>query len=236
MNIRAHPAGTSPHKIDYTNKLMKPHYSYSQLAVLMELNDRESRRKRELFPEELRYFAMLAGSIVGAELAQRVAETPDAVIQQSASFVRHLTELAPPADDGVFQEILATYLIETLKDELRFCCANCRSFDACVDTANLAVGDLFRRRAEGDDSEELKAEMRQQIEAALERTPYLNVEIADELCPHFVHTCTPAAIGTVISRYASIAAALRDAYGIDYRMVQSQLVEINLAFAERTKP
>lgn len=214
---------------------MKPHYSYSQLAVLMELNDRESRRKRELFPEELRYFAMLAGSIVGAELAQRVPETPDAVVQQSESFVRHLTELAPPADDGVFQEILATYLIETLKDELRFCCANCRRFDVCLDTPNLALGELFRKRVEGEDTENLRAEISQQIDDALTRTPFLTVEIADELCPDFIHSYAAGALGGIIGRYADIASSLRERYGIDYRKVQEQLVTMNIEFVGRCR-
>lgn len=215
--------------------LMKPHYSYAQLAMLMELNSRECRRKREMFPEELRYGAMLAGSIVGAELAKHVAETPDAIVQHSASFAQHLAELAPPADDGVFQEILATYLVETLKDELRFCCANCRRFDACAAIDTLAVGELFRRRAEGEDTEEIREEIRRQIASALEKTPYLQVEIADELCPQFVHTYSFSDIAGVISRYAAIAAALRDAYGIDYQRVQALLVEINMEFAGRCR-
>lgn len=229
----AHRTRTSPRKIDYTRKLMKPHYSYAQLAVLMELNNRESTRKRGLFSDELRYFAMLAGSIVGAELAKRVMETPEAVIRQSESFVQHLTELAPPAADGIFQEVLATYLVETLKDELRFCCANCRRFFTCLDTENLAAGELFRRRTNGEDSEELKTELTREIEEALTRTPYLTVEIADELCPDFMHTCTVADLGCVISRYAEIAAFLRERYGLDYRNVQEQLVTINIEFAGR---
>jgi len=213
--------------------LMKPYYSYAQLAVLMELNSRECRRKREMFPEELRFFAMLAGSIVGAELAKHVPETPDAVVQQSASFAQHLAELAPPADDSVFSGILTTYLVETLKDELRFCCANCRRFDACAAIDTLAVGKLFRRRAEGEDTEEIRDEIQRQIGTALEKTPYLQVEIADELCPQFVHNYTASDIGGVISRYAAIAAALRDAYGIDYQQVQALLIEINMEFAGR---
>lgn len=233
--ISGHIVRHSDTGIDYTNKLMTTRYSYTQLALMYELNSRESLRKQALFPEEMRYFAMLAGSIVGAELAKRVQETPEAIVKQSESFVSHLTNLATPGDDRVFQSILETWLIETLKDELRFCCANCRQFDTCLDTQHLTLGDLFRRRAEGEDTDELKAEIQSQIEAALKKAPYLQTEIADELCPHFVHTCTPSAISSVISRYASIASTLRETYPIDYRKILAQLVEINLEFAGRIK-
>jgi len=42
--------------------------------------------------------------------------------------------------------VLGKYLLETLKDELKFCCLNCRFFDRCLDMENLSVGELFLRR------------------------------------------------------------------------------------------
>ena len=209
--------------------------SYTQLALLMELNSRETKRKLDLYPEELRYFAMLALSIIGAELSKRIAETPDGVAQKSDEFVSGLLDLAQPGDDGVFQGILETFLIETLKDELRFCCMNCRKFNTCLDAEHLAVGELFRRRAGGEDTEELRSEIARQVNTALEKTPYLHVEIAHELCKDFSHQYSTADIGSVFGRYAEIAGILHDQYGIDYRKIQQQMLDLNMEFCGKRR-
>ncbi len=208
--------------------------SFSQLAVLMELNSRETKKKLDMYPEEMRYFAMLAASIIGAELSKRIAETPDGVPQKSEEFVSGLLDLARPGADETFQNILETYLIETLKDELRFCCMNCKKFSLCLDMKNLTVGDLFRRRANGEDTEELRADITKQVSAALANTPYLHVEIAHELCKDFSHQYGAADIGAVFGRYADIAAALHEKYGIDYRKIQQQMLTVNMEFCGKS--
>ncbi|HMK42910.1 MAG TPA: hypothetical protein VK445_02105 [Dissulfurispiraceae bacterium] len=210
---------------------------FAEMAVLLELNGRDSRRKLDLFPEDTRYFAMLAGSIVGAELAQRLEEVPEAVAQQSSAFTQRLLELTSPGDDGTFQGILETYLIETLKDELRFCCANCKKFKTCLALDSEEVGDLFRQRTLGDESAELKRRLSDIVNDAFVRTPYLAVEIADELCDRFIHQYTARDIGGVFGRYADIAASLQAQYGVNYRKIQDEMIRINMDFAAgRIKP
>src|SRR3990172_3091363 len=98
--------------------------TYSSFAVLYELNNREFKRKLGLFPAELRYYVVLANSIIGAENAKRVEETPEAVVEDGREFVSKLLEVAAPEQDDAFRDILETYLIETMKDELRYCCPN----------------------------------------------------------------------------------------------------------------
>ncbi|KAF0182499.1 MAG: hypothetical protein FD164_1062 [Nitrospirae bacterium] len=210
--------------------------SYSQLAILMELNSRETHRKLHMYPKEMHYFAMLAASIVGAELSKRIAETPDGVAGKSDEFVSSLLNLAQPDTDGVFQGILETYLLETLKDELRFCCMNCKRFNACLDTEALAVGELFRRRASGEDTEDLRLEITRQVDAALDKTPYLHVEIAHELCKDFSHQYGESDIGSVFGRYAEIAAVLHEKYGLDYRKIQQQMLSVNMEFCRKQRP
>ncbi|HSW62947.1 MAG TPA: hypothetical protein VLH56_06540 [Dissulfurispiraceae bacterium] len=210
--------------------------SYTQLAILMELNSRETQRKLHMYPKEMHYFAMLAASIVGAELSKRIAETPEGVAGKSDEFVSSLLNLAQPEKDGVFQGILETYLLETLKDELRFCCMNCKKFDACLATETLAVGELFRRRASGEEIEELRLEITRQVEAALDKTPYLHVEIAHELCKDFSHQYGASDIGAVFGRYAEIATVLHEKYGIDYRKIQQQMLSINMEFCGKLRP
>src|SRR4030042_6105441 len=102
---------------------------YSLLAVLHEINRRELRNKLDLFPEDLRYYATVASSIVGAENAKRIRETPSGVSENSEEFVSKLLELTSFEDSSPFLEVLEKYLIETLKDELKFCCFNCALFD-----------------------------------------------------------------------------------------------------------
>ncbi|MBI5640817.1 MAG: hypothetical protein HZA17_10355 [Nitrospirae bacterium] len=207
---------------------------YSSYAILCELSSREFRRKLSLFPEEMRYYVILAGSMIGSENAKRVKETPEAVVEDGRDFVSELLEMARPGEDDAFREILETYLIETLKDELRFCCPNCSNFNACLDLEKLSVGDLFKRRAGGEETDELKKEIALQVAAALSSTPYIDTDKAHILCGDFRHQCQASGIGEVFGRYADIAAELRDSFGIDYKRIQKAMISVNMDFYEKS--
>ena len=70
--------------------------TFSLLAVLNELNDREFRRKLALVPAELRYYVMLGNAILGAETSKRVQETPDAVVKSGGAFVSDMLNISAP--------------------------------------------------------------------------------------------------------------------------------------------
>ncbi len=207
---------------------------YSSYAIMYELNKREFRKKLGLFPEDLRYYVILSNSIIGAENAKRVAGTPGAVIKDGEEFVGKLLSMLDPGENAAFKEILETYLIEAIKDELRFCCHNCVRFSECLDIENLTVGGLFQRRVHGEETEELKKEIFRQVEAALKRTPYINTDMAHRLCQDFVHQYSASGIGEVFGRYAGIACSLEGSYGIDYRKIQRKMVLLNMEFCEKT--
>jgi hypothetical protein len=207
---------------------------YSFFAVSYELNKREFRRKLGLFPGEMRYYVILANSIIGSENAKRVVETPEAVVEDSRKFVEKLLSLVnPEADDG-FRGVAETYLIETIKDELKFACQNCENFSKCLDLENLTVGLLFKRRANGEETEELKREIALQVDHALKRTPYVDTDRAHELCKDFRHQYGASGIGEVFGRYSDIAAELHKSFGLDYRKIQQEMIEINMEFCEKS--
>ncbi|MEW6117121.1 MAG: hypothetical protein AB1553_09505 [Nitrospirota bacterium] len=214
---------------------MSDRITFSQLAILYELNDRELKRKLTEFPEELHYYVILASSIIGAENSKRVKETPPEVIQSSEEFASKLMELTSAIPDTTFRNILETCLIETLKDELRFNCPNCRDFNRCLDLEHLPVGDLFQRRVQGEETEGLKKEISAQIAGALKKTPHIATDEAHLLCRDFVHNYSSTSVGGVFGRYADIAAALRQDFGIDYAKIQQQMVELNMQFFEKSK-
>jgi len=203
---------------------------YAFFAFSSELNRRAFRKKLDLFPEELRYYVILANSIIGLQNARRVPETPEAVVEDSREFVEKLLSMAPPGADDRFKEVLETYLIETMKDELRHCCPNCQNFSKCLNMDNLAVGGLFMRLANGEETDELKKETAAQIESALLCTPYIDTDRAHELCRDFRHQYQAPDLGEVFGRYSAIAAELRDLFGIDYRKVQQKMIGINMEF------
>lgn len=209
--------------------------SYSFYAVSYELNKRELRRKLGLFPEEMRYYVILANSIIGSENAKRVAGTPRAVIEESREFVGKLLSMVSPEDDEGFRKVAETYLVETMKDELRFCCPNCVNFPGCLDLENLAVGLLFRRRAEGEETDEIRKEIDLQVNEALRNTPYVDTDTAHELCADFRHQCRVSGIGEVFARYSEIAAELQRSFGLDYGKIQKEMIEINMDFCEKSK-
>jgi len=206
---------------------------YSAYAVLSELNAREFKRKIALFPEEQRYYVVLAGSIIGAANAARLGETPEAVVKDGEEFSSKLLEITDPADNEAFREVLEACLIETIKDELSCCCQNCRGFNSCIDMENLEVGQLFRRRAHGEETPALKAEIALQVAAALKNTPYTDTDIADRLCGRFTHQYSLSGVGQVFGRYAEIAAELQRRFGIDYLKIQQAIIRLNMDFAER---
>lgn len=208
---------------------------YSFFAVSYELNRRELRRKLDLFPEEMRYYVILANSIIGSENAKRVAETPDAVAENSHQFAVKLLSLVNPAEGDGFAEVAETYLVETMKDELRFNCPNCEHFGRCLDLENLTVGHLFRRRAEGEETEELKKEIESQINEALKSTPYIDTGIAHELCEDFRHQYRSSGIGEVFRRYSDIALELQRSFGLDYGKIQEEMIKINMEFCEKSR-
>ena len=209
--------------------------TYSLLAVLNELNDREFRRKLALVPAELRYYVMLGNAIVGAETSKRVQETPDAVVKSGGAFVSDMLHISAPHNDESFKEILEACLVETLKYELRFSCMNCRKFNECIDLENLSVGDLFERRVSGEETQELKDEISAHVSTALCRTPYLGVDDAHNQCKDFVHQYNAGSLGEVFGRYSDIAAALQREYGIDYGTVLRRMVAVNMDYCEKSK-
>jgi len=214
---------------------MTDNATYASLAILHELNAREFRRKLGLFPGEVRYFVILANSIIGSENAKRVEETPEAVVKDGDEFVSKLLGMASPGDDAAFKEILETYLLETIKDELRYCCPNCMNFYPCLDLDNSSIGPLFKRRIQGEETTELREEIVMQINRALEGTPHIHTDSAQNLCAGFRHQYTAANISEVFNRYADIAAALAGSFGIDYRKIQQAIIPINMEFCEKSR-
>ncbi len=209
--------------------------TYSSYAVLQELNRREFRKKLDLFPAELRHYVILSAGIIGAENAKRVEETPAAVVKDGEDFAAELLGMISPGQDDAFRGVLENCLIETMKDELRFCCSNCSNFDTCIDLKNLSVGHLFRERSEGQDSDELKREIALQIDHALQRTPHLETDRAHILCKDFRHQYTAASIGDVFNRYADIAAGLQLSFGIAYKKIQQEMISLNMEFYAKSK-
>ena len=214
---------------------MKELDTYSSYAVLQELNRREFRKKLDLFPAEQRHYVILAAGIIGAENAKRVEETPAAVVKDGGDFAAELLGMISPGQDDAFKGVLETYLIETMKDELRFCCSNCSNFNACIELENLSVGQLFKERSEGQDSDELKREIALQIDHALQRTPHFETDSAHILCKDFRHQYTASSIGDVFNRYADIVAGLQHSHGIDYRKIQQEMISLNMDFYAKCK-
>ena len=186
----------------------------SLLAILYELNDREFKKRLSLFPEEMRFYGILAGSIIGLENSKRLDETPQGVVGESEAFVAKLLGMVDPGQDEAFRHILETFLVEALREELRFCCPNCRGFGACLDVDNLAIGELFRRRVNGEETEALKAEIRGEVERALLGTPHLGTGEAHKLCRNFKHQYDNSDLGGLFGRYADVAAVLQKDFGI----------------------
>jgi len=209
--------------------------SYAMLAVYHELNQREFSKRLTLFPEDRRYYVILATSIIGSEMSKKVGETPVAVVQQGEGFVESLLELVNPGDDETFRHVIEVCLIDILRDEIRFSCKNCRNFTACLDAENLPLGTLFRRRVEGDESASLRDEIAGQIDEAFKRTPHIESDSAHRECPEFSHQYMASHVGEVFGRYASIASTLRAQYGINREHVLRQMVDINLDFCGKAQ-
>jgi hypothetical protein len=205
---------------------------YSLLAVLHEINRRELKNKLALFPEDLHYYVTVASSIVGAENAKRIRETPAGVTENSEEFVSKLLEITSFEDSEAFREVLGTYLVETLRGELAFCCLNCELFERCLGVENLSVGELFHRRVNGEETVELREDISCEVEKALRNTPYVATGEAHRLCRDFVHQYTVSNVGEVFGRYADIAASLQRQYGLDYRNFLQQIVSLNMSFFE----
>jgi hypothetical protein len=207
---------------------------YSMLAVLHEINRREMRNKLGLFPEDLRYYATVASSVVGAENAKRIRETPAGVSENSENFVSRLLELSSFEDGTSFSDVLEKYLIETLKDELKFCCLNCTLFDSCLDIENLSVGELFLRRVNGEETAEIREDISREIEKALQNTPYVATDAAHRLCKDFLHQYNTSNVGEVFGRYANIALSLQKEFDLDYKEFLQQMVSVNMTFFEKS--
>lgn len=209
--------------------------TYSFYAVSYELNKRDFRRKLGLFPEEMRYYVILANSIIGAENAKRVAETPGAIVRESDEFAAKLLSMGSPSEDAGFREVAETYLVETMKDELRFSCPNCENFWECLDLENLTVGRYFKRCANGEETEEIRKEIALQVDNALKATPYIDTDSAHELCDRFRHQYRPSVIGEVFARYSGIALELQGAFGLDYAKIQKNMIAINEEFCRKSE-
>ena len=205
---------------------------YSLLAILHEINRRDLKKKLALFPEDLHYYVTVASSIVGAENAKRIKETPAGVSENSEEFVSKLLEITSFEDSDAFREVLGTYLLETLKGELAFSCLNCALFEKCLDVENLSVGELFHRRVSGDETVELREAILREVDEALRNTPFVSTAEAHRLCSDFVHQYNVSNVGEVFGRYADIAASLQRQYGLDYRKFLRQIVSLNMSFFE----
>lgn len=212
---------------------MQDNRTYASYAVMRELNSREFRKRLGRFPDEQRYHVVLATGIIGAENAKRIEETPTAIVDDGDAFVGKLLDVAGPEHEGQFRDVLETCLIETMNDELRYCCANCTNFHDCLDLDNTPVGELFRRRAEGEDTGEVRSACAQYIDQALQRTPYTDTDSAHIFCCNFRHQYPASAIGEVFNRYADIAAELQRTFGLDYRKIQGEMLRINMDFVEK---
>ncbi|NJD56787.1 MAG: hypothetical protein FIA94_10340 [Nitrospirae bacterium] len=212
---------------------MQDNRTYASYAVMCELNSREFRRRLALFPDEQRYHVVLATGIIGAENAKRIEETPAAIVDDGVAFVEKLLDVAGPVQDGPFRDVLETCLIAAMNDELRYCCANCMGFHTCLDLDNTPVGELFRRRAEGEDTDELRTACSQCVGQALQRTPHIDTDSAHILCGKFRHHYPATSIGEVFNRYADIAAELQRTYSLDYRKIQGEMLRINMDFVEK---
>lgn len=213
---------------------MPDNRTYASYAVICELNNRELRRMISLFPDEQRYLVVMASGIIGVENARRIEETPAGVAEDGAKFVAELREIAEPGRAEAFREVLEHCLIEAMKDELGYRCPNCRNFTQCLDLDQTSIGELFRRRAEGGETEELKKETALRVSEALQRTPYLESDCAHLLCRNFRHQYPASGIGDIFRRYADIAAGLQHSFGADYRKIQQEMVRINMAFVEKS--
>jgi hypothetical protein len=205
----------------------------SLLAILHELNDREFKRKLALYPAELRFYVILAGGIVGLENSRRTDGTPEAVIRDAEGFVAKLLVMIDPQRDTAFKIVLEAYFLEMIRDELRKSCANCRNFGKCLDVENLRVGEPFLRRINGEESEELKIEIRLQVGEALKKTPHVESDEAHRHCTQFAHQYTPSNIGRLFGRYTEIATALGESFGTDTRRLLNEMVSLNLSFCEQ---
>jgi hypothetical protein len=214
---------------------MQDNRTYATYAVMCELNSREFRRRLSLFPEDQRYQVVLASSIIGAQNAGRVKETPAAVVADGNEFVAKLLDMAGPEQDDTFKDVLEACLIETMNDELRYCCSNCMNFSSCLSVENMPIGNLFRRRAEGEETDQLKKEIANHIDQALQRTPHVESDSAHLLCGNFRHQYPATALGEVFNRYADIAVELQRSYGINYRKIQLEMVRINMVFVEKDR-
>lgn len=207
---------------------------YASYAVMYELSNRDFKRKLGLFQEELRYYFILASGIIGAENARRMKEVPAGVAEDGEEFVTKLAAVAEPGKDDLFKGVLKTCLLETMKDELRCCCANCVRFNDCIDLPHLSIlGDLFRRRAEGEETDAMKKKIAREIDEALKKTPYWDSEDADHLCPDFSHHYRLARVGELFGRYSEIGMGLQAAFGLDYTALKREMISLNMAFAER---
>jgi hypothetical protein len=206
---------------------------YSLLAVLHEVNRRELKNKLTLFSEDLHYYVTVASSIVGAENAKRISETPAGVTENSEEFVSKLLEITNIDDNDLFREVLGTYLLETLKDELKFSCLNCISFERCLDISNLSVGELFLRRVHGEETHELREEISREVEKALRHAPYVASNEAHRLCKDFMHQYNVTNIAEIFGRYTDIAMELQKQYGLDYKKFLQAIVSVNMEFFEK---
>jgi len=203
------------------------------MAILHEINRREFKKKLSLFSEDLHYFATVASSIVGAENAKRIRETPAGITENSEEFVSKLLEITSLEESDAFGDVLETWLIETLKDELKFCCLNCTRLNSCLDVENLSVGELFQRRVHGEETDALRKDISREVEKALENTPYVGSDEAHSLCKDFNHQYNASNVGELFGRYADIAVALQSQYGLDYKKFLQDMVTVNMAFFEK---
>lgn len=104
--------------------------TFSLLAVLQEVNNREFRKRLEDFPEKMHYYALVASSIIGAENSKRISETPSGVAEQSKAFVSDLLNMKPVDDDDAFREMLEVYIVKTLESEFEVLLLKLQEFRA----------------------------------------------------------------------------------------------------------
>lgn len=207
--------------------------AYTFYAIIHELNGREFNKRLKRYPEDQHFMVMLANSIIGTEHAKRVTEIPETIVMGSDAFVSKLLQFTDNEKIYLLKEIFEELLIITLEDELRFCCPNCTRFRICTDIVNLNIGELFKRRVKGEESNHLREEIKSRISIALENAPYYDSDDAHEQCEDFEHQYDSSSLGNVFNRYRDIALDLHQRFGLDYGSFQQKLIEINMDFVKR---
>jgi len=113
------------------------------MAILHEINKREFKKQALQISGGTPLFCNGGKQHHRSENAKRIRETPAGVTENSEAFVAKLLEITSFEESDAFREVLETCLVETLKDELKFCCLNCTRLNNCLDVEIFRSGNSF---------------------------------------------------------------------------------------------